>query len=165
MTGWLPKIELMQKLRAPGGTRRARYSLAAVAVAVFGLLSMHGWGSHAGAHPLGAMPQSAHSMIAAYGPVGHVHSAPAASERDTPHQIVAGLPAGVDAEEPIGDGSSELLGLCLAVMAGLVLGIALLLARPGVRIPRTLLPAWQPLPFTGRDRDPPSLGMLCVIRC
>ena len=61
---------------------------------------------------------------------------------------------------------SSRVTLCLAVLAGsLLLGIALLLARRGVRIPRTLLPAWQPLRFIRRDRDPPSLRMLCVIRC
>lgn len=51
------------------------------------------------------------------------------------------------------------------MLAGLLLGIALLLGRRGVRIPRTLLPAWQPLLFIGRDRDPPDLRMLCGIRC
>ncbi len=129
----------MRDLRAPAGTRGARYALAAVAVALFGLLSI--------------------------GPLSHDHSGPAASEPDTSEPIVAGHPVGMSSEEPIGENGAGLLGLCLAVLAGLVLGIALLLVRRGVRIPRTLLPAWQPRLFIGRDRDPPSLGMLCVIRC
>ena len=160
------KIGGMRDLRAPAGTRGARYALAAVAVALFGVLSMHGWGSHTGAHSMGAAPQSASVRIAASGPVGHSHSAPAPIERDTYEQIAAGHSAGSGSEEPVGESGAGLLGLCLAVLAGvLLLGIALLLARRGVRIPRTLLPAWRPLLFIGRDRDPPDLRMLCVIRC
>jgi hypothetical protein len=166
MTGWLPKIELMRKLRAPAGTRGARYALAAVAVTLFGLLSMHGWGSHTGAHSMGATPPSANLMIAGSDPVSHGHSGPAASERDTSEQLVAGHPARVDSEEPVGESGMGLLGLCLAVLAGLLLlGIALLLTRRRVRIPCTMLPAWQPQLFIGRDRDPPDLHMLSVIRC
>lgn len=36
----------MQYFRTATRTRGARLALAAVAVALFGLLSMHGWGSH-----------------------------------------------------------------------------------------------------------------------
>ena len=155
----------MRDLRAPAGTRGARYALAAVAVALFGLLSMHGWGSHTGAHTMGATSPSANVLIAASGPLSHDHSGPAASEPDTSEPIVAGHPVGMSSEEPSENGAG-LLGLCLAVLAGLLLlGIALLLARRGVRIPRTLLPAWQLPQFIARDRDPPSLRMLCVIRC
>ena len=162
----LPKIELMQDLRAPTGTRGPRYALVAVAVALFGLLSMHGWGSHTGAHSVGATSQSAVAMIAASGAISHDHSGPAANEPDTPEPIVAGHPAGMSSEEPVGENGAGLLGLCLAVLAGLLLlGIALLLARRGVRIARTMLPAWQPLRLIGRDRAPPGLRRLCVIRC
>lgn len=105
-------------------------------------------------------------MIAASGPISHDHSGPAANEPVTPEPIVAGHPAGTSSEKPLGENGAGLLGLCLAVLAGLLLlGIALLLAPRGARIPRTLLPAWQPLRFIRRDRDPPSLRMLCVIRC
>jgi len=105
-------------------------------------------------------------MIAASGAISHDHSGPAANEPDTPEPIVAGHPAGMSSEEPVGENGAGLLGLCLAVLAGLLLlGIALLLARRGVRIARTMLPAWQPLRLIGRDRDPPGLRMLCVMRC
>ena len=60
---------------------------------------------------------------------------------------------------------AERLERLLTLFVLLVLGIALLLMHRRIRIPRTLLPAWQPRLFIGRDRDPPSLGMLCVIRC
>ena len=155
----------MRDLRAPTWAPRARFGLAAVAVALFGLLSMHGWGSHSGAHSMGATPQSANVMIAASDSGSHGHSGPAASEPDISGQIAAGHPAGMDPDEPVGESGAGLLGLCLAVLAGLLLGIALLLARRGVRIPRTLLPAWQSPVFIGRDRDPPSLHMLRVTRC
>ncbi|WP_242498270.1 DUF6153 family protein [Nocardioides glacieisoli] len=151
--------------RASTRASGAPFALAAVAVALFGLLSMHGWGSHTGAHSMGAMPESANVMIAASDPTRHDHSGRAASAPDTSEQIVAGHAAGWDSGEPVSESGAGVLGLCLAVLAGLLLGVALLLARRGVRIPRTLLPAWQPPLFIGRDRDPPDLGMLCVIRC
>lgn len=155
----------MRDLRAPTGTRVARYALAPVAVALFGLLSMHGLGSHTGAHSMGATPPSANVRTAANAPVSHGNSVPTASERDSSQQVVAGHRAGMDSDEPVGENGAGLLGLCLAVLAGLLLGFALLLARGGIRMPRTLLPVWQPQQFLGRDRDPPSLRMLCVIRC
>lgn len=105
-------------------------------------------------------------MIAASDPGGHGHSGPVASEPAASAQVIAGHPAGMDSDEPTGESNAGLLGLCLAVLAGLLmLGIALLLALRGVRIPRTLLPAWQSPVSVGRDRAPPSLRMLCVIRC
>lgn len=156
------KIGGMRDLRAPAGTRGARYALAAVTVALFGLLSMHGWGSHTGVHSMGATPASV--MSPADSRV-HDHSGPSEREPGASAPVVTDVPAGMDSDEPVGESGATLLGLCLAVLAGLVLGIALLLARRGFRIPRTLLPAWQPLLFIGRDRDPPSLDMLCVIRC
>lgn len=154
----------MRDLRAPTGTRRARHALAVVAVALFGLLSMHGWGSHTGAHAMAATTPSATVVATGSDPASHGHSEPAASEPDATAHVVASQPAGTGLDEP-GDSGAGLLGLCLAVLAGLVLAIALLLTRRGVRIPRTLLPAWRSAVFIGRDRDPPRLGMLCVIRC
>ena len=112
----LPKIELMQDLRAPTGTRGPRYALVAVAVALFGLLSMHGWGSHTGAHSVGATSQSAIAMIAASGAISHDHSGPAANEPDTSEPIVAGHQAGMSSEEPVDENGAGLLGLCLAVL-------------------------------------------------
>lgn len=155
----------MQELRAPTGTGGARYALAAVGVALFGLLSMHGWGSHTGTHSLGVTPHGVDVTMASstVGTLGNYAST--ASESAVSEQIVAVDPAGKDSEDPDRESGAGLLGLCLAVLAGLLLGIALLLARPRIRIPRTLLPGWRSPVFIGRDRDPPSLRMLCVIRC
>jgi hypothetical protein len=155
----------MQGLRRPALERGPSYALAAVAITLFGLLSMHGWGSHTGAHSMRATPESADVLIAATDPIRHDYSGRAASAPDTSGQIVAGHPAGMDSGEPVSESGAGVLGLCLAVLAGLLLGVALLFKGRGVRIPGTLLPAWQAPLFIGRDRDPPDLGMLCVIRC
>lgn len=154
----------MRDLRARAGTCGARYALAAVTVALFGLLSMHGWGSHTDAHSMRAAPPSASFLLAASDPGGHGHSGPAANEPDASAQVVAGHPAGMDSDEPVGESGAGLLGLCLAVLATLLLGVALLLTRRSVRVPRTLLPAWPSPVFVGQDRDPPGLHVLCVNR-
>lgn len=107
MTGWLPKIEPMQELRPPTGKRSPRYALAAVAVALFGLLSMHGWGSHTGAHMEAV--QSANVMIATGDPTRHDPSGPAATAPDTSEKVGAGYPAGMDSGEPVGEGGAGFL--------------------------------------------------------
>ncbi|OIJ26048.1 hypothetical protein UG56_014730 [Nocardioides luteus] len=127
--------------------------LAAVAVALFGLLSMHGWGTHAGgagAHDMSVMTAGGHEAAQVL-PAGH-------GEADSPGaHISSGVP--VDGE------GGGLLGLCLAILGGLMLAVALFLARRGIRLLRSLLPAWPGPVFYGRDRDPPDLLQLCVIRC
>ena len=132
---------------------------------MFGLLSMHGWGSHLGTHSMLVTPQGANVINASSGLGTDGHSASAASELAASKQIVADHPAGMDSDEPDGESGAALLGLCLAVLTGLLLGIALLLARRGFRISGTLLPVWQHRHLIRRDHDPPTLSMLCVIRC
>lgn len=44
----LPRIDIVRDSRRIATTRRARFLLVAVAAALFGPLSMHGWGTHAG---------------------------------------------------------------------------------------------------------------------
>lgn len=145
----------MQDLRSPTQTGGARLVLAAVAVALFGLLSMHGWGSHAGgagAHDMSVMAAGAHEgPQALQSTVGHVES-----DRPGAH-VSSGVPAD-------GEGGG-LLGLCLAILSGLILAVALFLARRRIRLLTSLLPTWPRPVFYGRDRDPPDLLQLCVIRC
>ena len=145
----------MQDLRPATQRRGARLVLAAVAVALFGLLSMHGWGTHAGgagAHDMGVMTAGGHEDAPVLPTVvGHVESGTAGAH------ISSGVP--VDGE------GGGLLGLCLAILGGLILAVALFLARRGIRLPRSLLPAWPSPVLYGRDRDPPDLLRLCVIRC
>lgn len=113
---------------------------------------------------MGVTPQVANAMTAsAY--TGTHGAAASADDSASSEQRVTDHRAGTGSEEPDGESGAGLLGLCLAVLAGLLLGIALLLARRGFPGPRTLLPAWQPPVFIGRDREPPGLRTLRVIRC
>lgn len=144
----------MQGLRS-AQTHGTRLVLAAVAVALFGLLSMHGWGTHAGgagAHDMSVMtaggPEGAQVVPST---AGHVES--------------GSRGAHISSEVPVDGEGGGLLGLCLAILTGLILAVALFLARGGIRIPRSLAPAWPSPVFYGRDRDPPDLLELCVIRC
>ena len=98
------------------------------------------------------------------GVAGHGRSKSAAGELDAFAPVGAGHSAGLDSDEP-GESGAGMVGLCLALLAGLVLGTAFLLARRGIRFPRALLPAWHLPVFIGRDRGPPGLSELCVIRC
>ena len=139
--------------------------LTAVALALFGLLSMHGWGSHTSGHSMATAPatstvamnsgHTAHSQMSVEGD----HTSLAIASRARAAASTGG------AEMPGGDHGASLLGLCLAVLTALLVGIGLLLARRRVRMPRPLLPAWSLSVFIGRDRDPPDLLQLCVIRC
>jgi hypothetical protein len=146
----------MQGLRTAAHGRGTRLALAAVAVALFGLMSMHGWGSHVGAHSMGTSPESAGVMVVMDHGGQHASDPVAAADGSAGQQTH--VPA--DDEE-----SGGLLGLCLAILTGLIVGIALTLARRGIPILRSLLPAWASASFSGRDRDPPDLLRLCVIRC
>lgn len=145
----------MQGLRTPAPGRGTRLALAAVAVALFGLMSMHGWGSHVGAHPMGAAPESAGVMVVMDQGGPHASGPVTAADSSAGHQ----------SQIPGDEEGGGLLGLCLAILTGLVVGIVLTLARRGIRILRNLLPAWPSGSFSGRDRDPPDLLRLCVIRC
>ena len=144
----------MQGLRS-AQAHGTRLVLAAVAVALFGLLSMHGWGTHAGgagAHDMSVMTAGGHQdsqLLAAT--AGHVES--------------GSTGAHVSSDVPVDGEGGGLLGLCLAVLSGLILALALFLARRGIRLPRSLIPARPSPVLYGRDRDPPDLLRLCVIRC
>lgn len=143
----------MRGLRTTAQGRGTRLALAAVAVALFGLMSMHGWGSHVGAHPMGAPPESAGVIVMDHGDLP-TSGGVAADDSSAAHQ-----------SQVPGDDGESLLALCLAILTGMAVGIALTLARRGIRILRCLLPAWPSPAFYGRDRDPPDLLRLCVIRC
>lgn len=125
---------------------RARGALAAAALALFGLVAMHGLGTH------GTIAQPA-SMAGVSVPADAAQ--PMADHTcDCPH---------VHGEGP--DSTHGMLALCLAVLAGLlamavrqfVIGVTW---APVTRRTRAHLPD-PPL----RDRDPPNLLALCVIRC
>ncbi|MAO81220.1 MAG: hypothetical protein CMH82_11285 [Nocardioides sp.] len=152
-------LDLRTATRASG----ARLALAAVAVALFGLMSMHGWGSHTGAHLATPLPASS-NMTAAWHDRAHGHTpvtgddalaVKTSSEPTSDHPTPA----------PDGGGGGGLLELCLAILAGFLLGVALLWGRRCIRLARGTLQRWSLPVFIGRDRDPPDLRRLCVIRC
>lgn len=149
----------MPQLRTAPQRRGARLALAAVAVALFGLLSMHGWGSHTGAHFVEATPQSHDVMLS--GP----HTPAGTAGDDSVTAESSSTAADNLSQAPHGDGGGSVLGLCLAILTGLILGIALLMVRRNIRVLRRLTPAWPSPALYWRDRDPPDLRQLCVIRC
>lgn len=139
--------------------------LAAVALALFGLLSMHGWGSHTRGHGMAMAPATSTVTMNS----GHSTQKQTAEMDDhTPRadgdQSRGAASAGGD-EMPGGGRGAWLLGLCLAVITALLLGFALLLARRRVCVRRLLLPTWPHWVPLGRDRDPPDRLQLRVIRC
>lgn len=129
--------DLRTQVWAPG----ARVMLAAVALALFGLLSMHGWGSHAGGHAMAMAPASS-AVSTDSGQAGdHGHTAMSnPSSNDLDWRPADGPARTGGHEKPDGDPGDSLLGLCLAILCGLLLGLALLSARRGIRIPHWLLP-------------------------
>ena len=162
----LPSIEIVRNLRSIAGTSRARYALVVAALALFGLLSMHGWGTHAGMHA-----DTSHSSAHVALPLGDNH----VSVLATWHRgQAAGDAAAMDAD-PVAcadgcggsgsDGGMGLVGLCLAVLSGLVLAFTLLLLRRCIPLLRTMLPTFRHPVLLSRERAPPDLLRLCVIRC
>lgn len=140
--------------------------LAAVALALFGLLSMHGWGSHTPGHTMAMAPSANATMMGSGHAADHSEmsrTTDPASEPNEGKPVSAASASGH--EDPGGDQGAGLLSLCLAVLGTLLLGIALLLARRGLHVPGWLLPTGPHPVIIGRDRDPPDLLQLCVIRC
>jgi hypothetical protein len=120
-----------------------------------GVLGMHGWGSH-GITSGGHMPSAHHR-----GPAELRHAAVTIGGVVAEH-ISADTPALTSSPDP---GGMPLVDLCIAVLSpvGFVL---LLLATLRWRTPQPLPPAlrWNPRRALGRDRDPPSLAGLSVLR-
>lgn len=117
-----------------------------------GLFAMHGMSDHGtGAH------------------------ADPASDSHAAHAAMSTLPEGSEVATrsvaPVDWGSSghsemDMVGLCLAILAGALLVVALARVRL-VRaldslLPRAASPRWR---VAGRDRDPPSLISLSIQRC
>jgi hypothetical protein len=132
-------------------SRRTRTTFAAAVFVLFGLLAMHGWGTHGSntheatsAPPVGAM---SHVMVP-----------------DTGHPEPGRDQSGLRSDDRP-DAGGWLMGLCLAALTALFLGLAFLLARNPVAVPVTMLPPVPPALFRSRDRDPPDLYRLCVMRC
>lgn len=168
----------MRLTRAATTARGERLALAAVVVALFGLMAMHGWGSHsAPSMPESSSPgmpahTSSHLSFPYDGPGGG-QGRMSVSERSGNTEA---LPAPTVSTDGSATGAADidvdddehhggLIGICLAILAGFVLA-AILRARQQ-RLPT--LPAWLPswtFPvLIRRDRDPPDPLFLCVVRC
>lgn len=138
-------------------------ALVIAAVALFGLMAMHGWGTHVGGpgHPIAAADAVVHSEVAGSSGSG---VRPDQSPAALAHAVdVVAAPAGCT--EGCSDGHVVWAGVCLAVLCGLLVGCVLLLFRRTAPLPRTMLPAWPYFVPMESDRDPPDLLRLCVMRC
>ncbi len=150
----------MRTARTTTRARGERFALAAVAVAMFGLLSMHGWGSHAG-HIISAAPHDVSITSTDHGGMHHPDRAAAPLTTESPADPAPDGPAPAHG----GGEAGALFGLCLAILTGILLALCLLVARRGTEALSNLLPAWRHPVVIGRDRDPPDLLELCVTRC
>ncbi len=135
-------------------TARPGMTLAVWCLVLGGLFAMHGLSTHgAGTHGSMRMPP-------APGP-SEVPTMPGHSEHSA-----AGTPVAiVDPHDLPGDGSLLAL-MCLAVLGGLFMAIALALLKHLSRrgFPWTVGEYIRIQP-SGRDRDPPLLTRLSVMRC
>jgi hypothetical protein len=139
--------------------RRNRRGQLAVRLLVFtaalaGLFVMHGLNDHgASGHDVDAPTDSA--VVAMSHTSQMAHDAGDAPEGAL---TVAGAP-GQDLP------GVAMAGLCLAVLAGAIIGFLLLRPQPGVIFWRPIVQPFVPAPPSGRrDRDPPSLFELSVLR-
>lgn len=122
--------------------------------ALAGLFAMHGLNDHgASSHDVSAPTSSAVMAMS--------HTSPVAHEAE---DVMEG--ASIVAETPGEDlPGMAMAGLCLAVLAGAIIGILLLRPRRRVIFRRPIAQPFVPAEPSGRrDRDPPSLFELSVLR-
>lgn len=161
----MPSIKIVRNRQGITGTPTARYALVVAVLALFGLLSMHGWGTHAGMHHEAshspthvALLHNDHTSVLAAPHIGREASDAAAMDADR-----------VSCDDNCGGSGSGSgmgpVGLCLAILGGLLLALGLLLLRRCIPLLRTRLPMARHLILLSRERDPPDLFRLCVIRC
>lgn len=150
----------MRDRRSISGARGARYVLVVAALALFGLLSMHGWGTHAGTHG-----ESGHAptLVAVHGKGHHTTHADSSIAPVAAAAVGDANPAACDGG--CGDTGTGLAGMCLAILSGLVLALAMIARRRRIRLLWAALKAQRYLVSLGREPDPPDLLRLCVIRC
>lgn len=128
-----------------------------------GLFAMHGLGNHGtGSHLDTAQPVSA-DLSAQLGMHGSFHSA---SDVQESAPTSSGTPGLGMSQHSSPDPMGELVSMCLAILLGVLAGFAAALLghlerRPLARAARTV----QSTVIVGRDRDPPCLVRLSVMRC
>ena len=123
--------------------------------ALTGLLAMHGLSDHGAAASHAGHAPSNHTATAT------VHSNQMATAAHGAAEDV-GLTVG---ESDEGSPGMAMAGLCLAVLAGAIIGLLLLLPHRGALSVRSVALAFAPAAPSGRrDRDPPCLFELSVLR-
>lgn len=168
----------MRLTRAAITASGERFALAAVVVALLGLMSMHGWGSHSAPSMSESSTPSMSAHTSRYlsfpydGPgVGQERMNVSERTRDTDAllattvstQSSATRAADVDVDEH--DSHSGLIGICLAILAGFALAAILRARQQRLRALPAWLPSWSLPVLVRRDRDPPDPLRLCVLRC
>lgn len=166
------RIVVVRNIRAVAGARGVRFALLVSVVALFGILSMHGWGIHASPHAGthagpqvqdldrldDPMLQDGSGVFPASARVNHERAAHGG------HATTGDL-AVCEADCGSGHGSWGMAGMCLAVIGALLLGLGLLFLGRAVPRPPSLAHATRYLVAISRERDPPDLFVLSVIRC
>ena len=143
---------------APAGRGDPHRLLVAVLFVVLaGVLGMHGWGSH-GVAGAGHTTSGHHSGVTAE-----------PEHRGVTIALTVGDGRATAAPAPTGSRHSSGMGLtdlCVAVLSGLGF-VVLLLLRSRRPLAAALMPTlrpWHSPTLRGRDRDPPSLARLSVLR-
>lgn len=128
---------------------------ACVLFVLAGLFGMHGLSEHGMAAGDHAMRSEAAAPVAASHPVEHVVAASPGGSALVAHHAMSHR-----------GGMGRMGGLCLAILTGLLLGLAGRLSaqrrRPLYEKQFRVVPLPRP---RGRDPDPPSLALLSVSRC
>lgn len=148
-----------------GAKRPSLASLLVLAGALAGLFAMHGLSDH-GAAPVGF--QHAHAQVVSTshmsGAVGEDHMAGMSADADevTPFLAAAMTSVGSSSGAAMG-----LMGLCLAVLAGALLSLVRHHEVTGlvVQLARELGCLAAAIGTTSRERDPPCLTQLSILRC
>jgi len=137
--------------------QRSLVGLATWWVVLAGLLAMHGLSTHGtGAHHDLAMAGSERTTQAAHS----MQPMPAAAEPPSGSSVALGAPSGSDT-------GHDPMTLCLAVMAGALIWLASVLRRRSGwrRLRDDVRRLVGAVSRSGRERDPPCLTRLSVLRC
>jgi hypothetical protein len=120
--------------------RGGHVAFAVLSAALFGLFAMHGWGLHGSSHEAASMHADAGACIGH--PMEHCQPDPVPTE------------------------DHGLMGLCLAILGGIAAVALALLGGRTLRL-TAVVPRhnFASVPRWFRERDPPDLLALGVIRC
>lgn len=138
--------------------------LLVLAGALAGIFAMHGLGDHGGAHA-----GSQHARALSTSPMSHVPGVDHGTRIDADPDGVTPVRSAADMT-PVGtwnDTDKGVIGLCLAVLAGTLLSLVRRRTPRGlvVRLARASPFLGAVMGTTSRERDPPCLTQLSILRC